>query len=103
MNDTETVALIGGGHAVGKAHGACPAGAGAKPKEDPRSPWPGLCGTGKGEDVSTSGYELPFTSKPTIHDNEYFINLLKYEWKLIKGKHYIAMGSCLSVAVIDNS
>jgi len=82
MNDIETVALIGGGHAFGKTHGACPAGPGPSPIEDPSNPWPGLCGTGKGEDTYTSGFELPFTTNPTNWDNEYFRNLINYDWEV---------------------
>jgi len=81
MDDYETVALIGGGHAFGKAHGACPDGPGPSPIEDPANSWPGLCGTGKGEDTYTSGFELPFTRNPTQWDNEYFQNLINYEWE----------------------
>ena len=80
MNDSETVALIGGGHSVGKCHGPCPDGAGPSPAEDPLNPWPGNCGTGKLMDAFTSGYELTFTSRPTVWDNEYFNNLLTYDW-----------------------
>ena len=85
MNDTETVALIGGGHAFGKTHGACPAGAGPAPNEDEENPWPGLCGTGKGADAVTSGFEGPWTTNPTKWDNGYFRLLTKYEWQVAKG------------------
>jgi len=85
MNDTETVALIGGGHTFGKSHGACPAGPGKPPKEDADNSWPGLCGSGKGNDTFTSGYELPWTTNPIAWDNEFFTNLLKFEWQIYKG------------------
>jgi catalase-peroxidase len=81
MNDTETVALIGGGHAFGKTHGACPLGAGPNPHEDPANPWPGNCGSGVGNDTYTSGFEGPWTTSPTVWSNQYFHNLLDYDWE----------------------
>ena len=38
--------------------------------------------TGQGEDTFTSGFELPFTSRPTVWDNEYFRNLVQYQWRV---------------------
>ncbi|CAN0446315.1 unnamed protein product [Ascophyllum nodosum] len=88
MNDSETVALIGGGHAFGKFHGACPTGAGAGPDDAPDAPWPGTCGDagsstfGHAENTFTSGFEGQWTVEPTAWDNAYFYNLLEYDWEL---------------------
>ncbi|CAN0339197.1 unnamed protein product [Pylaiella littoralis] len=87
MNDTETVALIGGGHAFGKLHGACPTGAGPNPMESPQDPWPGTCGDpgsvdfGRGDNTFTSGFEGAWTEEPTVWNNQYFIDLLEYGWE----------------------
>jgi len=81
MNDSETVALIGGGHAFGKTHGACPLGPGKSPLEDGVNPWQGLCGTGKGADAFTSGFEGPWTTNPTLWDNEFFRVLRASTWE----------------------
>jgi catalase (peroxidase I) len=70
MNDSETVALIGGGHAFGKMHGAC---------TDPP------CGDGIGNNTFTSGFEGTWIENPTNWTNDYFTNLLKYEWNVTTG------------------
>jgi len=85
MNDTETVALIGGGHAFGKSHGACPLGPGPSPKVDPANPWPGRCGTGRGKDTFTSGFEGAWTTSPTKWSNNYYNELLNYNWQVHVG------------------
>ena len=87
MNDTETLALIGGGHALGKAHGACNISdaQGLSPLEDPQHPWAGLCGSGPGAGIGanawTSGFEGPWTTHPTRWDVEYWQNLKNYSWE----------------------
>jgi catalase-peroxidase len=87
MNDEETVALIVGGHTVGKTHGAAPAEyVGPEPEGAPLEEqglgWKNTFGTGAGSDAVTSGLEGAWTNEPTKWDNGYLDNLYKYDYEL---------------------
>jgi catalase-peroxidase len=90
MNDEETLALIVGGHTVGKAHGAAPApeNVGPEPEGAPLEEqglgWKNKYGSGKGTDTITSGLEGAWTNAPTKWDNGFLENLHKYDWELTK-------------------
>lgn len=86
MNDEEIVALIAGGHTLGKAHGAkkpenC---VGAEPAaaaiEEQGLGWKNKCGTGVGADTSSSGLEGAWTVTPTQWSSNYLDNLMNFTW-----------------------
>jgi catalase-peroxidase len=90
MNDEETVALIAGGHTLGKTHGAhkpdeCvgpePGGAGI---EEQGLGWMNKCGKGNAEDTVTSGLEGAWTPTPTQWSQAFLANLLAFEWEQSK-------------------
>ncbi|ELW9443198.1 catalase/peroxidase HPI [Pluralibacter gergoviae] len=85
MNDEETVALIAGGHTLGKTHGAASAtNVGPDPEAAPIESmglgWANSHGSGSGADAITSGLEVVWTQTPTQWSNYFFENLFKYEW-----------------------
>ena len=90
MNDEETVALIAGGHAFGKSHGAADPGkyVGKEPAAadiaEQGQGWKNTFGTGNGVPTITSGLEGAWTTTPTQWSNNYFENLYKYDWELVK-------------------
>jgi catalase-peroxidase len=89
MNDEETVALIAGGHTLGKTHGAGdPSFIGPEPEagaiEDQGLGWKSKHGTGFGADAITGGPEVIWSQTPTRWSNHFFDNLFGFEWELTK-------------------
>ncbi|MGM0944520.1 MAG: catalase/peroxidase HPI [Bacteroidota bacterium] len=89
MNDEETVALIAGGHTLGKTHGAGPAeNVGPEPEAAPMEEqgfgWKSSYKSGKGADAITSGLEVIWTATPTEWSQGYFKSLFENEWELTK-------------------
>ncbi|ART48524.1 catalase/peroxidase HPI [Acidovorax carolinensis] len=85
MDDEEIVALIAGGHTLGKTHGASAAShVGIDPEAAPIEQmglgWTSSHGSGSGADAITSGLEVVWTQTPTQWSNNFFENLFKFEW-----------------------
>ena len=91
MNDEETVALIAGGHTIGKTHGngdADKVNMDANPEAADLASqgfgWENKNGSGKGPDAFTSGLEVIWTSTPVKWSNDFFKFLFEYDWELTK-------------------
>ena len=89
MNDEETVALIAGGHTLGKTHGASSGNhLGAEPEgadiAEQGLGWKSDYESGKGKDAITSGLEVIWTPTPTRWNHMYFVSLYEHEWELTK-------------------
>jgi len=68
MTNRLTTALVGGGHAFGQCHATA----------------------GPDGDSITSGFEGPWTTNPTQWDNEYFTNLLHFDWEPVNTRDFSA-------------
>ncbi len=89
MNDEETVALIAGGHTLGKTHGAGDPKryVGVEPEgaslEQQGLGWQNSLESGAGAHTITSGLEGAWTTTPVKWSQDYFKNLFSYEWELV--------------------
>ncbi|CAJ1443520.1 unnamed protein product [Effrenium voratum] len=100
--DRETVALIGGGHTMGRTHGNCNL-TGTKWASHPynevgpffeaqagalRGPTDGTCGTGASaglaQNTVSSGFEGPWTRTPSQWNYDFFDAMLTEEWEPVK-------------------
>ncbi|MFW3899267.1 catalase/peroxidase HPI [Pseudomonas bharatica] len=85
MDDEEIVALIAGGHTLGKTHGASAAShVGVDPEaggiESQGLGWASAYESGVGAHAITSGLEVIWSQTPTQWSNNFFENLFKFEW-----------------------
>ncbi|KAH7313971.1 catalase D [Stachybotrys elegans] len=89
MNDEETVALIAGGHAFGKTHGAVAA-SNVGPEPNAASihqlglGWHNSFGTGSGNNTHTSGLEVIWSRTPTEWANDFLNSLFRNNWTLVE-------------------
>jgi catalase-peroxidase len=110
MNDEEIVALIAGGHTLGKVHGAQKADCvgpepAAAPIEQQDLGWKNRCGKGNAEDTMTSGLEGAWTQTPTAWSILYLSNLFSFEWEKQKspggGTVWVPTDKSMHTAVPD--
>jgi catalase-peroxidase len=88
MNDEETVALVAGGHAFGKAHGAAPSDTFGKSPEAEALHQHGFGWLTDADEITkgnitTSGIEGSWSNNPTQWGGDYFRLLYKYDFELV--------------------
>lgn len=104
MNDEETVALIAGGHTLGKVHGAYKADCvgpepAAAPIEQQGLGWKNKCGKGNAEDTMTSGLEGAWSQTPTAWSHLFLSNLFTYDWQ----KHKTPAGATVWIPTDESA
>ncbi len=88
MNDEETIALVAGGHAFGKAHGAAQADTFGQAPEGEAIEQQGFgwlidqAEIARGN-ITTSGIEGAWSNNPTAWSHDYFRLLFKYDYELV--------------------